>query len=155
MQHPDTNASFSDMEIPAVYTMTSYSMSMLGIQFDPTERSERIVDAAFYTNMFPLNTGDLGIERQIGTSKGMERTINFSAIVQHNKYTRKLAQIIAAQLQLNKVQYDLAATTVSNVSGILNNSGIQAEINRAMATWPADYMAAEDAYANIAGATNS
>lgn len=118
MQHPDTNASrLSAMlkhgsasgngEIPP-WLMSSYSMSMVGIQFDPTGLPERIIDGAFYTNMFPTDTGELGFQRVINTTEIKDRTIPFTGMVQHNENTRELAYQIATMLNLHKVNYDFA-----------------------------------------------
>lgn len=118
MQHPDTNASrLSAMlkhgdadgnnEIPP-WLMSSYSMSMVGIQFDPTGLPERIIDGAFYTNMFPTDTGEIGFQRVIGTNETKERTIPFTGMVQHNENTRELAYQVAMMLNLHKINYDFA-----------------------------------------------
>ena len=112
MQHPDTNASklsaqLSARQLPA-WLMSAYSMSMVAIQFDPTGHYDRIVDAAFYTNMFPTDTTELGIQRTINTSEIKERTIPFTGIVQHNENTKELGYHIAKMLQLHKINPEFA-----------------------------------------------
>lgn len=132
IQNPDTNASFAQIEDPGAYVMSTYSMSMLAIQFDPTMLPENIIDAAFYTNMFPLGTGDLGLERTIATSKAIERTINMSALVQHNDQIRAMAVTVAEQLQIVKADYTKATPYRSDVESSLTKFGYQFEAGRAI-----------------------
>ena len=120
IQHPDTNASILPAEIlwggnqsnlgsqiPAWF-MSAYSMSMIFIQYDPTQLPDRIYDAAVITNMFPTEIGEIGFERTIGTTKLIERSINFSGIVQHNENTRALGVSVAKLLELHKINYNHA-----------------------------------------------
>lgn len=113
MQHPDTNFSNLSAQLDgqnvAPWLMSSYSMSMVAIQFDPTGLPERIIDAAFYTNLFPTDTTELGIQRALGSSPEIkERTIPFTGIVQHNENTKELGYHIAKMLNLHKIAYDFA-----------------------------------------------
>ena len=120
IQHPDTNASvlpsqmaslnaenssFADM--PAWF-MSSYSMSMICIQYDPSGLPDRIYDAAVITNMFPTNIGDIGFERSIGQTKVVERTISFTGVVQHNEMTKALGVSVAKMLAMHRTNYDFA-----------------------------------------------
>lgn len=108
---PDTNASMAHIKGGAQnFVSSAYSMTMLAIQFDPTMRPDQIIDAAMYTNMFPTATDNIGFERQIATTKVVERTIQFEAIVRHNAYVRNLAVQVATDLQLAKADYRYAAT---------------------------------------------
>lgn len=133
IQHPDTNASFASLGTEVTsYTMSAYSMSMMAIQFDATMRPENILDAVFYTNMFPTTTGELGIERQIATTKVVDRTIPFSALVQHNDYVRKVAVDMATKLQLQKVNYNWSRTGTSTVQSSISDSGLQKQANEAI-----------------------
>jgi hypothetical protein len=138
IQHPDTHASLMSAmytnnsgegggDIPD-YIVSTYSMAMMAIQFDPTMDPDRIIDAAFYTAMFPTETGDIGFERQIATAKSPDRTIPFRAIVQHNHNTRELGKYIGKALQLHKPNYDLA-TTASGIHMNLREMGIDFERN--------------------------
>lgn len=117
MQHPDTNFSKLSAQIDGgvipPWLMSSYSMSMVAIQFDPTGLPDRIIDAAFYTNLFPTDTTELGIQRTLGTSEIKERTIPFTGIVQHNENTRELGYHIAKMLNLHKIAYDFALPGLS------------------------------------------
>ena len=113
IQHPDTNASLMSATLDANQTMppflmSSFSMSMMAIQFDPTMLPENIIDGMYYTCMFPTSTGDFGLERTHGTTKVMDRTIQFTALVQHNENTKWLAQEMATILQFHKVNYNKA-----------------------------------------------
>lgn len=135
IQHADTNAAMAGISIPHTYTSTTYSMTMMAIQFDPTWLPENIIDAACYTNMFPTSTGELGFERQIATAKTIERTIPFTAIVQNNDYVRALARDIATALQLVKINYNLARTPVPGINALIANSGLANEAIAARNQW--------------------
>lgn len=135
IQHPDTQASLMSAQletdsIPA-YLMSAFSMSMLGIQYDPTMDPNRIIDAAFYTCMFPTETTEFGFERQIAQSQIKERTIPFKGIVQHNENTRELGKIVATNLGIHKINYQLA-TTASGVAPDLADVGIGKEVQDAL-----------------------
>lgn len=124
MQNPDTNASdmpanISDVGQIPEWLVSAYSMSMLFIQPDPTGIPGRIVDASIIVNMFPTETGDFGIERTIGTSKTMERTIPFTGVLQHNDNTRELGVRVAEMLQLHKNNMNFA---VPGVAGVVDPS---------------------------------
>lgn len=135
IQHPDTNASMASLDFTGNWTMTTYAMSMMAIQFDMTMKPENILEAAFYTNMFPISTGDIGLERTISASKIMDRTINFKAIVQQNDYTRYLAKTIAEDLQIVKVNYNLARTGATEINSIIADSGLAHEVTAALANY--------------------
>lgn len=132
IQDPDTNASmarFHDVE-DIVFMSSYYSMSMIAIQYDPTFLPKNIIDAAFYTNMFPIDPGgQIGFERQISTSKTMGRTVNFTGLVQHNKATRALGVKIAADLKLAQANYDNAPTATSETAKDLQDSGLKKELD--------------------------
>lgn len=121
MQHPDTNASIlpanlSDRsDIPAWY-MSAYTMSIAAIQYDPTGLPDRIYDCAIYTNMFPMNIGEIGIQRTINTTEKKERTIQFSGLVQHNENTREFGVQLAELLQLHKINYNFALPGLAGVA---------------------------------------
>lgn len=156
IQHPDTNASalpayvgdtarLQDNEIPGWF-MSAYSMSMICIQYDPSGLPDRIYDACVITNMFPTEIGEIGFERSIGQTKPMERSINFSGLVQHNEMTKALGISVAKMLNMHKVNYNfalpgLAGTDVAsektldsaaftgNRKDVLENAGIYSEVN--------------------------
>lgn len=116
IQHPDTNASI----LPAMgltddgsnkmpgWTMSAYSMSMLFVQPDPTGLPSRIIDAFVIVNMFPKDIGEIGFQRQLGTSETKERSVNFTGIVQHNNNTKLLGVNVMKMLQLHKINYNNA-----------------------------------------------
>jgi len=131
IQHPDTNISASVKLEPRV--SGTYSMSMLGIQFDPTGLPNNILGAAFYTNMFPTDIGQFGFERNVGTARTMERTIQFSAMVMHNQYTEALGRNIAASLRLASLDFSNRLTKENEVNKLLANSGLEREVNDAVA----------------------
>lgn len=113
IQHPDTNASalpamgIMDENMPG-WTMSAYSMSMLFIQPDPTGLPDRIIDAFVICNMFPKDMGEIGFQRQLGTSETKERSINFTGIVQHNNNTKELGIRVMKMLGLHRINYNNA-----------------------------------------------
>ena len=113
IQNPDTNASTlpaqlgSDADIPGWF-VSAYSMSMICIQYDPSGLPDRIYDACIITNMFPKEIGEIGFERQIGNTKTMERSINFTGLVQHNEMTKALGISVAKMLKMHMVNYNFA-----------------------------------------------
>ncbi len=131
IQHPDSNASMSRfIDEDLTYMSSAYAMTMLAIQFDPTHASKNIIDTALITNMFPTDPGGLlGLERQIATSKTMERTVTMTGHVQHNDAVRALGQQIATQLQIAKVTYENAVASHSEVESILADTGLAKEVS--------------------------
>jgi hypothetical protein len=127
IQHPDTNASMAQVQFPGAYTMSAYAASFMVIQFDPTMRPDRIIDAAHYVNVFPTATGDIGFERTIGTVKVPERTIAFHAIVQHNPYIKSLAIAMADKLQLHIHNYNVTPPNMLSVDRRLSGLGMEGE----------------------------
>lgn len=126
IQHPDTNASILPSKMQGdEYTMdqtgassnfqdmpgwfvSAYSMSMIVIQYDPSGLPDRIYDAAIITNMYPVSIGDVGFQRQLGTTEMKTRSITFTGLVQHNEMTKALGVNVAKMLAMHKVDYDFA-----------------------------------------------
>ena len=127
INHPDTNASCAQAIYPGAWTMSAYSMSILLIQFDQTMRPDHVIDGVYYTNMFPLGTGDIGYERVLGQTKHPERNVNFTAIVQHNDMTKALAIAVAEQLQLHKHNYNIAPTQRNQIQKAIAKLGYYEE----------------------------
>lgn len=131
IQHPDTNASglpamgVENSDMPG-WTMSAYAMSMLFIQPDPTGLPERIIDAFIICNMFPKDIGEIGFERQLGTTTIPERTINFTGIVQHNNNTKELGIRMMKLLGLHRINY---SNSLPGVTGSVNPSiAVQKEL---------------------------
>lgn len=131
IQHPDTNASIlpamglMDEDMPG-WTMSAYSMSMLFIQPDPTGLPDRIIDAFVICNMFPKDMGEIGFQRQLGTSETKERSINFTGIVQHNNNTKELGIRVMKMLGLHRINYNNA---LPGLAGSVDpNVAIQADL---------------------------
>lgn len=133
IKDPDTYASMGRIETEGLQFMSStYSMSMIGIQFDPSMQPKSIIDAAFYSNMFPTDPGGaLGLERQIATSKTMDRTVVFTGHIQHNKKTRELGVEIASIMQAAKARYGgNRAPYYNTVESAIDNNGLRAEVEK-------------------------
>jgi len=129
-KHPDSGIAFSRFENPPPYIPSSYSMSIMFIQFDPSHRPENIIDVGFVTNMFPKDPGGaIGMEKNIATSKSPDRTIAFSGMLQHNQAVRNIGKAIATELQLHKVDLNLLPPTYSQVSDAIKSSGISKELS--------------------------
>ena len=130
LSHPDTNAAFSDNKDALPFMTSTYSMSMLAIQYDPTQVADNIIDGAYYTNMFPKGTGELGLERTPGQSKIMERSVEFSAIVFHNYYTKLMAIEHAKALNIKSINYNIVKTGLTQVEKKLDGSGLALGVDR-------------------------
>ena len=131
IQHPDTNSSalpamgVMDEKMPG-WTMSAYSMSMLFIQPDPTGLPDRIIDAFVICNMFPKDIGEIGFQRQLGTTETKERSINFTGIVQHNNNTKELGIRVMKMLGLHRINYSNA---LPGLTGSVNpNTAIQEDL---------------------------
>lgn len=137
IQHPDTNASLMSATIGdgamSPFVMSSFSMSIVVIQYDMTMRPENIIDAFYISNMFPTTTGDMGVERTHGTSKPMERSIPFTGLMQHNPNTKWLGQELATLHQFHKVNYDKAiagpGVPASSMHGMMPTAGHNNEMS--------------------------
>lgn len=134
IQDPDTNAGLEFMSnrdlLP--YTMSTYSLTFMAIQFDQTMHYNRIIDAAIYCNVYPQATGEMGIQRTIGTTEVKERAITFNGYVMHNKYTKMLGRVVAQNLNLRGETYLIASPNVDYVNPIIGRpedhvSGIAAD----------------------------
>ena len=132
-QDADTNASMTRLQTPGPFTMSSYAMSMMAIQYDPTMIPENIVAAAYYTNMFPTDPGgQLGLERQISTTKVMDRTIVFSGLVMHNKFIHEMGIAIAKTLEIRKAIYATNRPGVEDINSAIKDSGLYKEVQAVM-----------------------
>lgn len=131
IKDPDTQASIlSSTNITSIMSpmlLSSFTMDVLFIQFDPTMRPENIIDAWFITNMWPQETGLIGAKRQIGRSEMPERQIAYYGVLQHNRNTKAVGQIIATTLGLHKANYDFAMPFSSAIDDKITNMGLQEE----------------------------
>lgn len=114
MCDPDTNIGLSRVPESELmpYTMSSYSLSFMALQFDQTMAATRLVDAVYITNVFPQATNEFGLKREIGQVSMNDRSISFTGIALHNNMVYTLGQTVAAQLGLRK----------ANGTGTFNNN---------------------------------
>lgn len=147
---PDTNASMAHVVGgPQNFVSSAYSMTMLGIQFDPSMLPENIIGAAMYTNMVPTTTDNFGFERNIGQTSIRERSIQFEAIVRENAYVTNLAVQVASALNLHKADYRYAVPEfVFDSSKVNSNQGGGAFYDSAVASSYASTNSAHDATVN-------
>lgn len=137
---PDTHSSKlaamtnnSDID-PFVYSY--FCMDILLINFDPTMLPKNIIDATFITTMWPKTTGQLGMKREIGTTDGgIERSIDFNGIVQHNSAVYNAAVSIAESLQLHKGRFEYATPVATAIESDAANLGVSAEIAEIMSSF--------------------
>ena len=125
MNNPDTYAIGPNVAVQGGWTMSDYSATFIAIQPDVTMKPDRIIDAAVFCNVFPTATGELGMERNIGQMKHMDRSFSFQAIVQHNAYTKQLGSHIMRQLALNTIDFNWAPPQRNSRTNSLDNVGIE------------------------------
>lgn len=150
MNHPDTNASLmaaiidNDQALP--FIVSSFSMSILVIQPDPTGIPDNIIEALHIVNMFPTTTTEQGIKRVLGTYEAKERNIPFTGIVQHNDNIRALGKNVMEVIQYHKLNYQFAnvGTTPADIKNLGNVGGATNEINRMLKDFKANNY--EDSY---------
>ena len=139
IKDPDTQASaltainLSSAMSPML--MSSFTMDICCIQFDPTMRPENIIDAFFITSMWPTETGMAGWRRQIGHSEMIDRTIQFNGVLQHNRNTKVAGQIIADALGLHRSNYDFAVPIATAVDPNLVGMGLDYSTQQNLATF--------------------
>jgi len=133
INNPDTHhshlASLSNDDNLDPFVFSTYCFDMLLINFDATMLPKNIIDAVFLTNIFPTSISELGTKREIGVSESPERSIDLSAILQHNNSVYSAGVAIAESLQLHRSagQYDYASTT-EGIESAAQGLGVQAEI---------------------------
>jgi hypothetical protein len=120
MNHPDTTMSLMSAQLGSTrngenqtisippFLYSSFSMSMLLLQFDPTGLPENLIDVVYYINMFPTSIGELGIERVHNGTKAMERTWTMTAVAQHNAAIRDMGVQLAHLIRAHAVDYNYA-----------------------------------------------
>lgn len=134
---PDSQSAFNHLNeegdsIPP-FVSSSYSIAAAVIQPDPSFLPKNIVDGAFITDMFPTNTGALGLQRTIGTSNTMDRTINFRGVLRHSMHTKDMLVELATQLNLANIRSTSGHMTPDSddMSVYLRESGIADELANA------------------------
>lgn len=132
IRHPDTNASSLAALTPEgelnPMLLSSFTMDVCFIQFDPTMRPENIIDVSMITAMWPQETGLIGMQREIGTTQLQERSIPFNGVIQHNDSTFVAGQNIARALNLHRANFDKAPAVAAQIEEKLADKGISAEI---------------------------
>ena len=139
IRHPDTQASvlaatnLDSTMYPML--MSSFTMTIMVIQFDSTMRPENIIDGYFITNMWPQETGLNGTKRINGHTEMPERQIAFHGVLQHNRNTKTAAQIIAAALKLHEANFDIAVPVAVAIDANIDDMGLQAAAAEASSTF--------------------
>jgi len=137
MNNPDTYAIGPQVAVQGGWTMSDYSVTFMAIQPDVTQRPDRIIDAAVFCNVFPTATGELGMERNAGQMKHMDRSFTFQAIVQHNAYTKQLGKIIMQRLALNKIDFNWAPPQRNDWTKSVDDAGIAEQAVARHGAYPA------------------
>ena len=146
MADPDTQISLA--RIPEAemmpFTMSTYALSFIALQFDQTYTANRLLGAIYVTNVYPQGTGDFGIKREIGTANVQERPITYTGLAIENEYIFNLGKSIARDLGLHyKENYYNPGDPYGGVFGARDlDSGAQDT-----------YYAGENTTANPTGAT--
>lgn len=124
ISHPDTccsllSAIFDEDDVPD-WVWSTFSMTWLVIQPDPTGLPSRMVEAAVITNLIPSETGTLGMKRQIASGEIAKRTVTYKGRITHSESTRELGRLVMIATQAHKPNLDFALTwdgTQSNING--------------------------------------
>lgn len=127
MNDPDTHAIGPNVTVHGGWSSSDYSMTFMAIQPDVTGHPDRIIDAAVYSNVFPQTTNELGMERQVGQMKPMERTFQFQAVVQHNAATKQLGKLVLDKLRLHALDFNWAPPQRSDWTQSLDRIGLPQE----------------------------
>lgn len=133
---PDTQAARLNWDstagAPSRNISSEYTASIAVIQFDPTMRPEDILEGYFVTEMLPLGTGAIGIERNIGQSSVPERSFSFTGIVQHSDKTREVCYEMAKLLRLDQVDFNKKAPVVTGMDESLSDTGLSNEVDESL-----------------------
>lgn len=135
MAHPDTCASLLSAlygDAMEAWVWSTFSMTWLVVQPDPSGLPNRIVDAAVITNMIPQETGNLGMKRAIGQAEIAKRTVSYKGVITHSESTRELGRLTMQATQIHKPNLDLALT-YDGVRANINYMGHQAWMRQAAA----------------------
>lgn len=138
IQHPDTNASIlsaiMSTDAPK-WVWSTFSMTVLIIQPDPTALYDRIYDAAVYTCMTPQSSSMIGFKKQIATATIPERSISYRACAQHNENTRELGYLIMQALEYHRPNFDYALTEPGISDKLGQSKGIVGQVKEAIADY--------------------
>lgn len=126
---PDTQASSLAGLVPQGAVLppmvaSMYTADMFFIQYDSTYRPENIIDAFAITNMFPTEIGSPGYTLNQTEAHRLDRTFNFTGIVQHNNNTVAIARQLATLTNLHTINYQDAHPIATSIEAELNNQGL-------------------------------
>ena len=143
MCDPDTQIAFSRIsgdEIDQVpFTFSSYSASLIALQYDMRMNTAGIIDAIYITNVCPQGTNEFGLKREIGQATVPERSITYTGLALHNAGVYTLAKTIANSIKYRGktgpswtnstigVPYGDGATKTGDTVDAGSNVGIQRE----------------------------
>ena len=119
INHPDTNASllsalyddsYDENDGVPAWVWSTFTMTWLVIQPDPTGLPSRMVEAAVITNMIPTETGNLGMKRGVSQAEVAKRTVSYKGQITHSESTRELGRLVMEAVQAHKPNLDFALT---------------------------------------------
>lgn len=122
ISHPDTCSSLLSAmyeEELEQWVWSTFTMTWLVIQPDPSGLPSRMVEASVITNIMPTETGNLGMKRAIGSAELAKRTVGYKGIITHNESTRELGRLVMSSIGAHKPNLDYALTwdgTRANIS---------------------------------------
>jgi hypothetical protein len=132
-QDPDTNTAFTRVNDgeAMLFVPSTYACTLLIIQPDPTGHPDNMIDATIISNVFPTETGELGMQKTTGEYNVPERTIAYTGFQEHSDFTRAVGRKVLADLQLYKLDYfGTNGSRYDDVEDNIKESGIQSELER-------------------------
>lgn len=134
IQDADTNAAMTFDDDPGIFAPSQYSVSILAVQLDPTAHHSRMIDCGFICNMFPKNTTELGLGRELGSYKTMDRAIPYTGYLIHNDQVRAIGRKIVETLGIRRANYMRMSPGVTTVDGTIRDAGLKRDLNAILAT---------------------
>lgn len=127
MADPDTQVSLTRIPEADVlpFTMSTYALSFIALQFDQTYTAKRLLGAIYITNVYPQGTGDYGIKREIGQAAVQDRPITYTGLAIENEFIYELGKEIAGTLGLHsKADYLNPYDPYSTSNGVISATAL-------------------------------
>lgn len=121
---PDTQISLSRLADEDVlpFTMSTYALSFIALQFDQTYSADRLLGAIYVTNVYPTGTGDFEVKRDIGQAGTQDRIISYTGLAIENENIYYLGVRIARTLGLRNESYLNPHDPYAAARGTINNN---------------------------------
>lgn len=121
---PDTQISLSRLADDDVlpFTMSTYALSFIALQFDQTYSANRLLGAIYVTNVFPTATSDFEVKRDIGQASTQDRSISYTGLAIENENIYYLGVRIARTLGLRNESFLNPHDPYAATKGSINNN---------------------------------